>query len=243
MSTFKTLNKDNTEVEIVIAGARAQSSNYDISSATFANYDNDTSNTYRLAEIAVKDAFGNASSNGFGNLFFRTNGTGVLGSNISDRMVILWNGNIGISNMNPQYKLDVEGVMRVSSNILVGSNTIDQVIDDKVATLSGGNAAPMLLQTTSSLIIKEPSAFRTISSYIMKHTPSNVIISAKSVESEYNVRAYNVNMRQVLGAKTFSNVSMEVQNVPLSNMGSTVNHTIEVQVQGSNLVVGGYSIG
>ena len=243
MSTFKTVNKDNTEVEIIIAGARAQSSNYDISSAAFANYDNDTSNTYRLAEIAVRDAFGNTSSNGFGNLFFRTNGTGVLGSNITDRMVIMWNGNIGVSNMNPQYNLDIEGVMRVSSNILLGSNTIHKVINDKVATLSGGNAAPMLLQTTSSLIIKEPSAFRTISSYIMKHTPSNVIISSRTIESEYVVRAYNVDMRQVLGSNTFSNTSLEVQNVPLSNMGSTVNHTIELQVRGSNVVVGGYSIG
>jgi hypothetical protein len=158
-------------------------------------------------------------------------------------MVILWNGNIGVSNMNPQYNLDVTGVMRVSSNILLGSNTLDQVINNKVASVSSGAETPMLLQTTHNLIVKEPSTFRTISSYVMKHTPSNALISAKTEDAVYTIRVYDISSRSILGQGTFSNTSFEIQPITLSNMGSTVNHALELQVQGSNVVIGGYTIG
>ena len=45
-----------------------------------------------------------------------------LGTNGSERLTILANGNVGISNINPSYKLDVNGHTRISGNLLIGKN-------------------------------------------------------------------------------------------------------------------------
>lgn len=45
-----------------------------------------------------------------------------LGTNGSERLTILANGNVGISNINPSYKLDVNGHTRISGCLMIGNN-------------------------------------------------------------------------------------------------------------------------
>lgn len=68
---FRVTNTDNKENTVIIQGAFAQNSNVDVASLIFQNYDHDTQQRYDLAEVAVRDAYGSASSNGYGRFIVR----------------------------------------------------------------------------------------------------------------------------------------------------------------------------
>ncbi|NBX51869.1 hypothetical protein EBT25_18495 [bacterium] len=115
---FRTVNQDNSTSEVTIAGARSHASNnQDIATLVFKNYDADTSNSYRLATISARDAFGTTDSNGFGNLVFSTNQTGTLSNTLHDRLVITHQGYVGINTLTPQYHLDVNGNINIACNL------------------------------------------------------------------------------------------------------------------------------
>ena len=136
---FRTLNKDNTKVQVTIEGARAQNSNEDIASIIFRNLDNDTRERYQMAEIAVRDAYGNDSMNGYGNLMFRTRGS-------NERMIITHDGKVGVGKM-PEFAFDVQGDVRFTGGlynssgpvILGGVQTIDVTYASNVLYVSGCN--------------------------------------------------------------------------------------------------------
>jgi len=107
MSTIRTLLKDGFDTELQIQGARSQNSNDDISSVVFTNYDNDTSNVYRMAEIVMRDNYGSSNLHGYGNIVIKTGNTG--GSNLTERMVIKHGGHVGIGTLNPCHLFDVNG--------------------------------------------------------------------------------------------------------------------------------------
>jgi hypothetical protein len=68
---FKVFNNSNIENAIYIQGAR-HSNTSPIGSVVFQNYDFDTNQTYTMAAMSLKDHFGNASSNGYGDLVFKS---------------------------------------------------------------------------------------------------------------------------------------------------------------------------
>ena len=114
---FKVLNSTNKENIIKIQGSK-QVDSAPFASLQFQNYDEDTLKTYNMAAISCYDHFGNVESNGFGDIVFRTNGTGT--SNLEERMRIMYNGDIivGSSNSSNQgVKLFVGGNIEVASNI------------------------------------------------------------------------------------------------------------------------------
>jgi len=121
---FRTIATDNTDNEVVIQGARSKNSNADVASLVFRNYDDDTKMTYRMAEIAVRDAYANAQSNGFGNLIFYTNGDGTTSNAISERMIIDYQGNVGIATLVPNYKLHVNGDIKLDGTLILGNGGI-----------------------------------------------------------------------------------------------------------------------
>lgn len=240
MATFKTTSKDNTEVEVIIAGARATASNLDISSTVYANYDNDTSNTYRLAEITVRDHFGSTNSNGFGDLIFRTNGSGLLGTSIENRMVILYNGNVGINKMEPSYTLDVDGTANVS-NLLIQGKVVNA---GRQPVVSG----------FTPITVTESNVYTKVFSYIIKPTlsgiPSQVDVSAflqpkagentSSSNFTYNLRAIDFTNNKVLGFQVRSNESVLINSFTLSNVSTSNTFVLELQTkknQGGTQVV------
>lgn len=120
MFTFKVLNSNNATNSLFIRGSKAEDKTNDIASIVFQNYDTDTSSVYKMAEISIRDEFGNASSNGLGNLLFKTNPSGD--SNVTEQMRITYDGRllIGISNVSGSEKLTVNGTAGISGAISGG---------------------------------------------------------------------------------------------------------------------------
>lgn len=237
MATFKTLNKDNTEVEVIIAGARSSSSNQEISSTIYANYDSDTSNTYRLAEITVRDHFGNSASNGFGDMVFRTNSEGVTGAltNNQNRMILTYDGNLGINNMNPAYRLDVDHTGNFKSNMYIRERRV--------------NAGQPAIQGFTPVSITESNVYTRIFSYITN--PYEAIILPKTVSIvaslypipkeditssnfSYWVRAYDSTHNVELGKELRSNAESTTSTFSLSNVNLFHQSIVELQVKKNN---------
>lgn len=112
---FKTLKKDDTEVEISIIGARAQNSNFAAASINFGNYDHDTQLTYRLGEISLVDHFGDSEHNGYGDMVFKTNTTGAITTELPSHMIINYQGNVGIGTSMPSERLHVNGNIKAAT--------------------------------------------------------------------------------------------------------------------------------
>jgi hypothetical protein len=119
MFTYRVLNSNNATNSLFIRGSKAEDNTNDIASIVFQNYDTDTSAVYKMAEIAIRDEFGNASSNGIGNLIFKTNPTG---SNLVEQVRLTYDGHLllGTSN-NGTDTLTVNGTMGISGGLSAGS--------------------------------------------------------------------------------------------------------------------------
>lgn len=117
MFTFRVLNSNNATNSLFIRGSKAEDNENDIASIVFQNYDTDTSAVYRMAEIAIRDEFGNASSNGIGNLLFKTNPTG---SNLVEQARLTYDGRLLIGTSNGADTLVVNGTMGVSDGLSAG---------------------------------------------------------------------------------------------------------------------------
>lgn len=195
---FRTLNTDNTDAEYIIVGARSQNSNLDCASIVLANYDDDTKQTYRLGEIAIRDHYGNSTQNGFGNMIFKTNGTGGLTS-VEDRMIIMNNGNIGIGTNNPQAKLHVNG--------------------DMLANITSMQTIPQTKITSTD--------FETIYSWITPSTVSKVsVYTSISDSGSYDMRIIDTS-NNILGALTASNTILTIYDIPLSNTAPIISLQIK----------------
>jgi len=121
---IRTLGRSNAYNALTVQGSRAADSNQDIASLVFVNYDDDVQSSFKMAEIAVRDHYGDVSHNGFGNMIFRTNENG---SNLKEHMRIDHNGNIMINTVTPVEKLTIEGNISVSNvyaNTIITSNIL-----------------------------------------------------------------------------------------------------------------------
>ncbi len=211
---FRTLNKDNTDNEIVVQGARSRSSNQDIASIVFNNYDNDTSNVYRMAEIAVKDSFGNADSNGFGNLVFRTNGLGTTSTDISERMIIDYRGFIGIGTR-PLSMLHVAGDVLVGGSIISdGSNNLSSVIN---ATFWASNNVGMMSANADTSV----AIFA-----------SNTTVSTSN--DIYPKIEWTCNFAESMSNNLYKNVFSDVSASNLAYASNTANFASNLVVYNSN---------
>lgn len=72
------------------------------------NYDNDTSNIFRMVEIVMRDNYGSSNQNGYGNLVIKTGNTGD--SVLSERVIVKHNGYVGVWHIEPMLSM----VMRKS---------------------------------------------------------------------------------------------------------------------------------
>lgn len=224
MTTFKTLLTDNFDTEVRIQGARSQNSNEDIASVVFLNFDNDNSNCYRMAEIAMRDNYGAPFQNGYGNLVFKTNGDGSNTSNLSDRMVILMNGNIGINIGQPSEKFNVDGNAAVTSNIYSSNIFASNIIYKNEPTfypLGNTQVTQSVYSKTFSWIYNNSSERNIrqikdvgVRSYIYTPSKSNISYS-------YSMRIYDSTTNKVLGSSTLSNTTPAINYISLgSNLGS-----------------------
>lgn len=234
MTTIKTLLKDNFDTEVVIQGARAQNSNEDVASVVFQNYDNDTSNIYKMAEIAMRDNYGSSNPNGIGNLYFRTNADG--GCNVTDRMVILHNGFVGINNRTPQELLHVTGNASISSNIFTSNIFASNIIYRNEPTfypITDTQVTSTLYTKTFSWIYNASEAnVRIIKDIGIR---SYLYTTCNITNSNYNyaLRIYDSARNTTLGLQTLSNTTPVVNYITLSNLSSN-NTILELHTKKSN---------
>jgi hypothetical protein len=137
MITFKNLSSNNKTNSLYIQGSRAEDTANDIASLVFQNYDDDTQTIYKMAELAMRDAFGTAESNGIGNLIFRTNPTGA--SNMLEQARLTYDGNFLIGTSNSIDKLTVAGSAFIT-NTITASNI--KLINQLLASSNDSVTAP-----------------------------------------------------------------------------------------------------
>jgi hypothetical protein len=240
---LKTLAKDFTDVEYVITGAQSKSPNSDAASLVLCNYDDDSKLVYRLGEICVRDHYGSTCNNGYGNMYFRTNGQGTTSNVIDTRMTILHNGYIGINTTTPSCHLDVNGSLKCNSLEVVNRAPISHVAYIKTNSISTSN-----MFTSVSTFICNPQLMTSfpVAAHVVSYQQNSV--------SPYTVRFMSVTMSPMsgtmsgtvssnvgttmnteLGSITLSNTTPYVYIIPFtSNTGILTNQgVIEMQVKGT----------
>ena len=90
----------------------------------FDNFDRDIPGTTRLAEIQVRDAYGNAEKNGYGNMYIGTASENAVGG----LLTLTHDQRVGIRTTQPNCVLDVRGDTCISGSLrvngeLVGTDT------------------------------------------------------------------------------------------------------------------------
>lgn len=115
-------NKDNKANIIYVQGAFSRGTSNDISGVTFQNYDDDSKQTYNIASVTARDAFGSAEANGLGELLFHTNTTGC---NLTEKMRIKHSGQICMAGAESfsNALLSVYGTTSITSNLNVFGTT------------------------------------------------------------------------------------------------------------------------
>lgn len=131
----------------------------------FGNYDDDSKLSYRLGEICVRDHYGDSSNDGFGNMYFRTNGTGTTGTLSNSPMCIMHNGRIGMGTVNPSTTCDVMGTLRTQNievartttkpveNLIAMTSLIPTIVDGADTAVSApifADAAPAVMDSNLS---------------------------------------------------------------------------------------------
>jgi hypothetical protein len=101
---FRTFLQSNQEQAIFIQGARNNDSNLPIASVVLQNFDFDSRTIYSMGAISVVDHFGN-EVNGFGDIIIRTTADS---SNLTERMRVMYNGDVMIGGTYSNAHLNVE---------------------------------------------------------------------------------------------------------------------------------------
>lgn len=231
---FKSLKKDNSTFDYQIYGSMSKASNVDISSISLGNYDDDTKLTYKLAQIAVRDNYGDSTNNGLGNLYIRTNRTGGLNtSNLTNAVCCMYNGFVGINNDNPQYNLHVDG--DIFCTRLITSDHSNNTSNNTIYTQ---------IQSTplSRSIIKETSYIKCSTCIMQTPTLSNAIFLSYLTTSnasdytnsnfKYDVRLVDITTNTTLGEAAYSNYIPTLNTLALTNLNSkTIPHILELQMK------------
>ena len=231
---LRSMNKDNTDTEYQIIGAQARSSNSDSASLVFCNYDDDTKLTYRLGEICVRDNYGNAESNGYGNMYFRTNGISTTSNNIQTQMCILHNGNVGIGTVNPNEKLTVNGILKakiLDYDIITNKEPFVQceLTLKRVDVIDTYHKVGSFFIDTRSSHTRIPK-YLLIDSYLEPSNTSEI----NNEDFNYKVRIYDSTNVKTIGEQTLSNNVPVVNNVSLSNITLSNISILELQICKNN---------
>ncbi len=153
---FRCLNNSNKENIITIQGARATDSINPFASIVFQNFDRDTSLTYNMASISCIDHYGDTSNNGSGDLILKTSYTG--GSNLQERMRILFNGNVLIgADVSTEFKLNVGGGIQALGYCNLLSDSTSNTSIHKAPTCRALNTVAEMATYASNALISNNS--------------------------------------------------------------------------------------
>lgn len=223
MSIIRTLLKDGFDTELQIQGARSQNSNDDICSVVFTNYDNDTSNVYRMAEIVMRDNYGNNAMNGYGNMIIKTSDTG--GCNINERVIIKHNGYVGIATCNPREMLDINGNIVVrgnvtACNILTSSEPSYISLNNKIVPI---NSNVFSVVHRFSAVSQRPIRIVKVRSFIPEGNSGT-----------FSMRLYNTDTNNILGiVHNNSNNVPAMISISLGNNSASNMANLELQALGT----------
>lgn len=232
MFTFRVLNSNNATNSLFIRGSKAEDKTNDIASIVFQNYDADTSAVYKMAEISIRDEFGNASSNGIGNLIFKTNPTGA--SNLVEQARLMYDGRMMIGTSNGSDTLTVNGTLGVSGGLSAGRY---------LASNDTSNAPGFSWAADSNTGLYRPAentlALVTDSNERLRVTPSgnvavNTLVPKERLEVVGNVLATNVH-KVTKTTNSLSNLDIQLnwQNAYGSNQYYIVLETYQEVANGS----------
>lgn len=124
MQAFRTRLTDNASNNVIIQGAYSANPNADIAQLLFQNFDLDTNSMYNMGSITVRDHFGNSNNNGLGDILLKTS---AEGSNLYERMRVLYDGKIGIGLSNPDKLLTVGGDARIAGTLTASNMTMSNL--------------------------------------------------------------------------------------------------------------------
>jgi hypothetical protein len=240
-------DKDNKANIICVQGAFSRGTSNDITGVTFQNYDDDSKQTYNIASITARDAFGSAEVNGIGELLFQTNTTG---SNMTEKMRIKHNGQVCIAGTESfsNALLSVYGTTSITSNLNVYGN-----INFKGMIYQNDIVYPRepLIQTFGKCQTSSKD-YTVLLSWINDLSYSNMrcvkqimtksyIVPDYKENTSYSLRIYDATNNNVLAEGTFSNDTPTLNTLSLSNVSLTTLSELELQGKvgsvGSNLVL------
>lgn len=148
---FRTFLQSNQENSIFIQGARNDDSVHPIASVVLQNYDLDTRKTYNMGALSVVDHFGDADSNGYGDLILRTTSDS---SNLVERMRVQYDGRVFVGT--------------TACNATIASPALFNVTGDALVT--GALAATNV--SLSNITVRN---YRTEKIYFNRDTSSNLV--------------------------------------------------------------------
>jgi hypothetical protein len=191
-------DKDGQVNLIKIIGSFAHSTSNDISGISLQNTDGDTKITYDLAEICVRDAFGNITENGYGDFLIKTKAG--MSNPMTEALRIKYNQYVGIGTTLPEEKLSIS-----DGNILVtGSNNVGFITKNSNVSLGlfnyGSNQG---LFYNSNLTIGKYSGDILNPSLIT----SNIVIKNNGDIDIYGLTTFNSNVI-IKGQVTFDNFNL-----------------------------------
>lgn len=209
---IRVLGTDNAQNTFTIQGAFAHNSNVDICKFVFQNFDADTNSRFNMAQISMRDQWGNASENGAGNLLFHTNPNG---SNLVERMRVQYDGKVGIG-CTPNYMLDVNGSINASGfcNLLVDSyNTGDL---HKAPTVNALSNVYAVATWSSNYVISASST------PVWTSTSNNVYIFQSNIGIGTSNPSYTLDAKGSVFAQGYCNLLVDSYNTTDSNKAPTL---------------------
>lgn len=255
---FRSLSKDNSEYNVIIQGAKSRSTSNNIASIVFQNFDNDSKQVYNMASMAVRDHYG-SDVDGLGDLLFLTS---TVSNNLVERLRITNDGNVGIGTETPEYKLHVDGDMRVSSNIIAdvvnarGFRVYEEgtlLMNNPFTsfrTIDGFANVPIFEQELEqpaqhttfynsvwTLVTSSATTFETMMMFTRRNNkPIKEIEIAAYSTSTYDVRLFNITKQTAVKLGTFENTERGTFKVTINENDAVdyMNDVMEIQCRSRN---------
>jgi hypothetical protein len=215
---FRSHRSDEQRAQIVVFEGAVGSSGPDTEPAVslrMNNYDRDIGRVVHLAEIEARDAFGDAESNGYGNIRIATASDNVL----QDVMVLTHEQRVGVGTATPTCALDVAGDVCVSGKLMVAGHYVGL---DPSASNRSNSVKPMLSEVVD---VRPGSTWSEVGQIVCvggDTNPVSVVVNLVTAKDPIVVRVVECDSQSqtVLTTKTLADGGGSVVRVELDILPS-----------------------